>query len=96
MNRMRVMYVEDCVSKMVIWTQMGNQGEGESYFEVFGKFVHEAIMKIQTECAYQGIKPCIHISPKGMSEEDFNKLTRDTISAELEGLMASVERDDRS
>ena len=91
-----IIFLEECNTEMSIWTEIPSKFDREDYLNMLGKFIHEGVAKLQVECKYRSVKPCIHIVPRRMSEEGFEELDRATWSAELSEVVANVESGNRS
>jgi hypothetical protein len=66
----------------------------EDNYEKVGKFVLNSMAYIVTSCAEQGIKPCIHLVPRQLTQEEFEKLDKADWHLEAEELIDAVERGD--
>ena len=85
--------VHECTSEQTRVMRL-NFKDPDNYADV-GKFVLNSLAKIVPECAKQDIKPCIHIVPRQLSKEEFDKIDRADWHLEAKGLISAVERGDK-
>lgn len=93
-RRIFVMFVEECELNMLVWTRPDLNLPEEDYHLMLGKFVSDSLEAIHIECRKRGMKPCIRLVPRHLTQEEFNRLDKAGWTGEMERLIADVQRNE--
>lgn len=68
----------------------------KDYYADLGQWVVEQVADLATECRDEGIRPCIHIQPRKIDAEQYDKLNKVDYRLDMERLITDVQRGNSS
>lgn len=71
---------------------MYTKKDAPGYYEAFGRWVSDSVRDIAMKCHEEGVAPCMHVIPRQLTKEQFEKLDAIDWHIEKGKLIRDVER----